>query len=165
MLLFQTHRADDAQIARATAPQGPMAPACIALRARRNALLQFVETGAVITRCRAAATPETVLAWATPPSANRSTAAAEGSGYRRSVSVAPPQYTSRMERSTKMRRVTVPDLPWTAPAGAVTRGACSFLMPPANRGAGWRSGSDQAGSSSCLVAVLIVSPLTAESSR
>ena len=54
---------------------------------------------------------ETVLTWATPSSAYRSTPVAEASGYRRSVSAAPPQYTSRMERSTKMRRVTVPDSP------------------------------------------------------
>ena len=54
---------------------------------------------------------ETVLTWATPPSAYRSTPVAEAAGYRRSVSSAPPQYTSRMERSTKMRRVTVPDSP------------------------------------------------------
>ena len=29
---------------------------------------------------------------------------AEASGYRRSAGAAPPQYTSKMERSTKMRR-------------------------------------------------------------
>ena len=54
---------------------------------------------------------ETVSTWATPPSANRSTPEAEAAGYRRSVSAAPPQYTSRMERSTKIRRVTVPASP------------------------------------------------------
>ena len=42
-------------------------------------------------------------------------------GERRAAAV-----TSRMERSTKIRRVTVPDSPWTVPAGAVTCGACSF---------------------------------------
>ena len=55
---------------------------------------------------------------------------ADASGYRRSVSAAPPQYTSRMERSTKMRRVTVPGSPWTLPAGAVTCRACSFSAAP-----------------------------------
>ena len=54
----------------------------------------------------------------------------EGVGYRRSVSAAPPQYTSRMERSTKRRRVTLPDSPWTVPAGAVTCGVWSFSAAP-----------------------------------
>ena len=79
-----------------------------------------------VTRCRATATRR--RSWRGPPRPPRTGRRRwrRASGYRRSVSAAPPQYTSRMERSTKMRRVTVPDSPWTVPAGEETRGACSF---------------------------------------